>query len=37
MMKLLAGVEAMTGGERIVGPSVQAGYFAQNLAESLVI
>ena len=35
MMKLLAGVEAMTGGERIVGASVQAGYFAQNLAESL--
>jgi len=35
MMKLLAGVEAMSGGERIVGASVQAGYFAQNLAESL--
>src|SRR6202030_493088 len=35
MMKLLAGVEPMTGGERMVGPSVQAGYFAQNLAESL--
>jgi ATP-binding cassette subfamily F protein 3 len=35
MMKLLAGVELMTGGERIVGASVQAGYFAQNLAESL--
>jgi len=35
MMKLLAGVEAMTGGERIGGASVQAGYFAQNLAESL--
>ena len=35
MMKLLAGVEPMTGGERIVGASVQAGYFAQNLAESL--
>src|SRR5208283_1854532 len=35
MMKLLAGVEAMTGGERIVGASVKAGYFAQNLAESL--
>ena len=35
MMKLLAGVEAMTGGERIVGASVHAGYFAQNLAESL--
>jgi ATP-binding cassette subfamily F protein 3 len=35
MMKLLAGVEAMTGGERIAGASVQAGYFAQNLAESL--
>ncbi len=35
MMKLLAGVEPMTAGERIVGASVQAGYFAQNLAESL--
>jgi ATP-binding cassette subfamily F protein 3 len=35
MMKLLAGVEEMTGGERIVGASVQTGYFAQNLAESL--
>jgi ATP-binding cassette, subfamily F, member 3 len=35
MMKMLAGVEAMSGGERIVGASVQAGYFAQNLAESL--
>ena len=35
MMKLLAGVEPMSGGERIVGPSVQSGYFAQNLAESL--
>ena len=35
MMKLLAGVEPMTAGERIVGPSVRAGYFAQNLAESL--
>ncbi len=35
MMKLLAGVEPMSGGERIVGASVQAGYFAQNLAESL--
>jgi ATP-binding cassette subfamily F protein 3 len=34
-MKLLAGVEPMSGGERIVGPSVQSGYFAQNLAESL--
>jgi ATP-binding cassette subfamily F protein 3 len=35
MMKLLAGIEKMTGGERFVGPSVHAGYFAQNLAESL--
>jgi ATP-binding cassette, subfamily F, member 3 len=35
MMKLLAGVEPMSGGERFVGPSVHAGYFAQNLAESL--
>jgi ATP-binding cassette subfamily F protein 3 len=35
MMKLLAGVEPMSGGERYVGSSVHAGYFAQNLAESL--
>jgi len=35
MMKMLAGVEPMSGGERVVGASVQAGYFAQNLAESL--
>jgi ATP-binding cassette subfamily F protein 3 len=35
MMKLLAGVETLSGGDRIVGASVQAGYFAQNLAESL--
>jgi ATP-binding cassette, subfamily F, member 3 len=35
MMKLLAGVEPMSGGERIVGDKVHAGYFAQNLAESL--
>jgi len=35
MMKMLAGVEPMSGGERMVGASVQAGYFAQNLAESL--
>ena len=35
MMKLLAGIEPLSGGERIVGASVQAGYFAQNLAESL--
>jgi ATP-binding cassette, subfamily F, member 3 len=35
LMKLLAGIEPLTGGERIVGTGVQAGYFAQNLADSL--
>jgi ATP-binding cassette, subfamily F, member 3 len=35
MMKLLAGVEAMTAGSRIIGTGVHIGYFAQNLAESL--
>ncbi|MGH7812556.1 MAG: ribosomal protection-like ABC-F family protein, partial [Candidatus Binataceae bacterium] len=35
LMKMLAGVEPMTGGERIAGDSVKIGYFAQNLAESL--
>ncbi len=35
MMKLLAGAEALSAGERIVGTNVAIGYFAQNLAESL--
>ncbi|MGH7778514.1 MAG: ABC-F family ATP-binding cassette domain-containing protein [Candidatus Binataceae bacterium] len=35
MMKLLAGVEDLTAGERIVGEKSALGYFAQNLAESL--
>jgi ATP-binding cassette subfamily F protein 3 len=35
MMKLLAGVEPLSGGERTVGGAVEMGYFAQNLAESL--
>jgi ATP-binding cassette subfamily F protein 3 len=35
MMKLLAGVEPLSGGKRIVGDKVVSGYFAQNLAESL--
>ena len=35
MMKLLAGIEPMTAGERTVGAGVEIGYFAQNLAESL--
>ena len=35
MMKLMAGIEPLTGGTRIVGEKVVAGYFAQNLAESL--
>ena len=35
MMKLLAGVEGLSAGERKVGDGVRVGYFAQNLAEAL--
>jgi ATP-binding cassette, subfamily F, member 3 len=35
MMKLLAGIEPLSGGKRAVGGAVEIGYFAQNLAESL--
>src|SRR3984893_5206110 len=35
MMKLLAGIEPMTAGERFVGGNVAIGYFAQNLADTL--
>ncbi|HJU11151.1 MAG TPA: ABC-F family ATP-binding cassette domain-containing protein [Candidatus Binataceae bacterium] len=35
MIRLLAGVEELTGGERVVGDRVQLGYFAQNLSEAL--
>jgi ATP-binding cassette, subfamily F, member 3 len=35
MMKILAGVEELSAGERIVGEKAALGYFAQNLAESL--
>ncbi|HUY28680.1 MAG TPA: ABC-F family ATP-binding cassette domain-containing protein [Candidatus Binataceae bacterium] len=35
MIKLLAGVEDLSAGQRIVGEKVALGYFAQNLAESL--
>ncbi len=35
MMKLLAGIEPLTAGQRIVGDGVCVGYFAQNLAETL--
>ena len=35
MMKMLAGLEPMTAGERSVGGNVAMGYFAQNLADSL--
>jgi ATP-binding cassette subfamily F protein 3 len=35
MMKLLAGIEPLTAGQRIVGDEVCVGYFAQNLAETL--
>ncbi|MFZ0659588.1 MAG: ABC-F family ATP-binding cassette domain-containing protein [Candidatus Binataceae bacterium] len=35
MMKILAGVEELSAGERMVGEKAALGYFAQNLAESL--
>jgi ATP-binding cassette subfamily F protein 3 len=35
MMKLLAGIEPMTAGHRMVGGNVAIGYFAQNLADTL--
>ena len=35
MIRMLAGVDELTAGERIVGDKVVMGYFAQNLAESL--
>jgi len=35
LMKMLAGIEPMTAGTRVVGTGIQIGYFAQNLAESL--
>ena len=35
MIRLLAGIEELTAGERIVGERVQLGYFSQNLSESL--
>ncbi len=35
MIRMLAGIEELTAGERIVGDRVQIGYFAQNLSEAL--
>jgi ATP-binding cassette, subfamily F, member 3 len=35
MIRLMAGVEELTAGTRILGDRVQLGYFAQNLSESL--
>jgi ATP-binding cassette subfamily F protein 3 len=35
MIRMLAGVDDLTAGARIVGDKVVMGYFAQNLAESL--
>ena len=35
LMKLMTGIEPLTGGQLVVGDKVVAGYFAQNLAESL--
>ncbi len=35
MMRMLAGVDALTAGERIVGHNVRIGYFAQDLEQAL--
>jgi ATP-binding cassette subfamily F protein 3 len=35
MIRLLAGVEELTAGERVLGDRVRIGYFSQNLSESL--
>ncbi|HXZ87313.1 MAG TPA: ATP-binding cassette domain-containing protein, partial [Candidatus Binataceae bacterium] len=35
MIRLLAGIEDLTAGQRTVGDRVALGYFAQNLSESL--
>ena len=35
MVRILAGIEPLDGGERTVGERVTVGYFAQNLSESL--
>ncbi len=35
IIRLLAGIEELTAGERILGDRVQMGYFAQNLSEAL--
>jgi ATP-binding cassette, subfamily F, member 3 len=35
MMRMLAGIEDLTAGERVVGDRVELGYFAQNLSEAL--
>jgi ATP-binding cassette subfamily F protein 3 len=35
LMRLMAGIEELSGGERIVGDRVAIGCFAQNLSESL--
>jgi ATP-binding cassette subfamily F protein 3 len=35
MIRMLAGIEELTAGERNVGDRVEIGYFAQNLSEAL--
>ncbi|HUN57619.1 MAG TPA: ABC-F family ATP-binding cassette domain-containing protein [Candidatus Binataceae bacterium] len=35
MIRMLAGIEEMTAGTRVVGDRVAIGYFAQNLSDSL--
>ncbi len=35
LMKLMAGIEPLTAGERVVGHNVSMAYFAQDLSESL--
>ena len=35
LMKILAGVESLTAGERTIGHNVEIGYFAQDLGDAL--
>ena len=35
MIRLMAGVEELTAGTRVIGDRVQLGYFAQNLSDAL--
>jgi ATP-binding cassette, subfamily F, member 3 len=35
LIRILAGIEELTAGERVIGDRVQLGYFAQNLSDAL--